>query len=161
MASRTARCLICTNYLAIRHAIANTAARPDLKCLNMSYMQEVLLSRDVAVQYPQYSLHYYYERYILGATLLLTTLYQISWLSSQRPLGALTLPLQGVPALFLPGNAGSHKQARSSASIALRMHSSDFPRKRHFDFFTISFNEASITHPIPRLSMAIHVFPPI
>lgn len=93
----------------------------------MSYMyqlpryQEVLLSRDVAVQYPQYSLHYYYE--------------------SQRPLGALTLPLQGVPALFLPGNAGSHKQARSSASIALRMHSSDFPRKRHFDFFTISFNE--------------------
>ena len=56
---------------------------------------------------------------------------------------SLSLPLHGIPALFLPGNAGSHKQARSSASIALRMHLSDFKTRKHFDFFTIDFNEAS------------------
>ena len=50
--------------------------------------------------------------------------------------------LSGVPVLFLPGNAGSHKQARSSASIALRMHGSEFPHKKRFNFFTVNFDEA-------------------
>ncbi|KOB69147.1 GPI inositol-deacylase [Operophtera brumata] len=46
----------------------------------------------------------------------------------------------GIPVLFLPGNAGSHMQARSLASVALRKALSkgnDF----HLDFFTISYNE--------------------
>lgn len=41
----------------------------------------------------------------------------------------------GVPVLYLPGNAGSHMQARSLASVALRKalsHGYEF----HFDFFT-------------------------
>ncbi|KPJ15660.1 GPI inositol-deacylase [Papilio machaon] len=46
----------------------------------------------------------------------------------------------GIPVLFLPGNSGSHMQARSLASVALRKAISkgyDY----HFDFFTISYNE--------------------
>ncbi|KAG6445358.1 hypothetical protein O3G_MSEX003858 [Manduca sexta] len=46
----------------------------------------------------------------------------------------------GVPVLFLPGNSGSHMQARSLASVALRM-SISRETDYHFDFFTISFNE--------------------
>lgn len=91
----------------------------------MTYMyqypqyQEIGLPAEVEAQYPQYGLFYYYE-------------------GQQRKS---VQQFRGVPVLFLPGNAGSHKQTRSSASIALRMHSSDFASLRHFDFFTISFNE--------------------
>ncbi|XP_046960059.1 GPI inositol-deacylase [Vanessa cardui] len=46
----------------------------------------------------------------------------------------------GVPVLFLPGNSGSHMQARSLASVALRKALS--PKyEYHFDYFTISYNE--------------------
>ncbi|XP_037872633.1 GPI inositol-deacylase [Bombyx mori] len=46
----------------------------------------------------------------------------------------------GVPVLFIPGNSGSHMQARSLASVALRKALSggyDY----HFDYFAISYNE--------------------
>ncbi|XP_075973637.1 GPI inositol-deacylase [Anticarsia gemmatalis] len=46
----------------------------------------------------------------------------------------------GVPVLFLPGNSGSHMQARSLASVALRKALSR-GYQYHFDFFTISYNE--------------------
>lgn len=82
---------------------------------------EIHLPAEIEGKYPQYSLHYYTE--------------------SSHPVESIILPLRGIPALFLPGNAGSYKQARSSASIALRMHLSDFPHKKYFDFFTINFNE--------------------
>lgn len=62
-------------------------------------------------------------------------------LYSPHPPKPLPLPLTGLPALFLPGNAGSYKQARSSASIALRMHASEFSDKKWFDFFAVNFNE--------------------
>ncbi|XP_041978231.1 GPI inositol-deacylase [Aricia agestis] len=46
----------------------------------------------------------------------------------------------GIPVLFIPGNSGSHMQARSIASVALRKAlSRDYGY--HFDFFTISYNE--------------------
>ncbi|XP_013199791.1 GPI inositol-deacylase [Amyelois transitella] len=46
----------------------------------------------------------------------------------------------GVPVLFLPGNSGSHMQARSLASVALRKAlARDYDY--HFDFFTIKYNE--------------------
>lgn len=41
----------------------------------------------------------------------------------------------GVPVLFLPGNSGSHMQARSLASVALRKALSS-ERDYHFDYFT-------------------------
>lgn len=41
----------------------------------------------------------------------------------------------GVPVLFLPGNSGSHMQARSLASVALRKALSK-GYQYHFDFFS-------------------------
>ncbi|XP_042302223.1 GPI inositol-deacylase isoform X2 [Sceloporus undulatus] len=48
--------------------------------------------------------------------------------------------LTGIPVLFLPGNAGSYKQARSLGSIALRK-AEDIDYKYHFDVFSVNFNE--------------------
>ncbi|XP_060063451.1 GPI inositol-deacylase-like [Ylistrum balloti] len=48
--------------------------------------------------------------------------------------------LQGVPVLFIPGNAGSHKQARSLASVALRRVEEKKPNF-HFNYFTVDLNE--------------------
>ncbi|KAL0893128.1 hypothetical protein ABMA27_014761 [Loxostege sticticalis] len=47
----------------------------------------------------------------------------------------------GVPVLFLPGNSGSHMQARSIASVALRKALQRDKYEFHFDYFTISYNE--------------------
>lgn len=41
----------------------------------------------------------------------------------------------GVPVLFIPGNSGSHMQARSLASVALRKALTK-GYQYHFDFFT-------------------------
>ncbi|XP_018431645.1 PREDICTED: GPI inositol-deacylase [Nanorana parkeri] len=50
------------------------------------------------------------------------------------------LPLNGIPVLFLPGNAGSYKQARSIGSIALRK-AENIDLRYHFDVFSVNFNE--------------------
>eukprot|EP00090_Calanus_glacialis_P013911 TRINITY_DN2253_c0_g1_i7.p1 TRINITY_DN2253_c0_g1~~TRINITY_DN2253_c0_g1_i7.p1 ORF type:complete len:1052 (-),score=349.76 TRINITY_DN2253_c0_g1_i7:167-3322(-) len=47
----------------------------------------------------------------------------------------------GIPVLFIPGNAGSHKQVRSLASVALRKAIEDSEYKIHFDYFTVDFGE--------------------
>ncbi|KYN04079.1 GPI inositol-deacylase, partial [Cyphomyrmex costatus] len=48
------------------------------------------------------------------------------------------MQFSGIPVLFIPGNAGSHEQVRSIASVSLRKsRSTSF----HFDFFTVSFNK--------------------
>ncbi|XP_058808339.1 GPI inositol-deacylase [Phymastichus coffea] len=46
----------------------------------------------------------------------------------------------GIPVLFIPGNAGSHEQVRSLASISLRK-SLKSRTMFHFDYFTISFGK--------------------
>ncbi|EFN88696.1 GPI inositol-deacylase, partial [Harpegnathos saltator] len=46
----------------------------------------------------------------------------------------------GIPVLFIPGNAGSHQQVRSIASVSLRK-SLKNRTPFHFDFFTVSFNK--------------------
>uniref|UniRef100_A0A1Q3G1I1 GPI inositol-deacylase n=1 Tax=Culex tarsalis TaxID=7177 RepID=A0A1Q3G1I1_CULTA len=46
----------------------------------------------------------------------------------------------GAPVLFIPGNGGSYKQARSLASVALRK-GIDNGWRNHLDFFTVDFNE--------------------
>ncbi|XP_075036065.1 GPI inositol-deacylase [Mixophyes fleayi] len=50
------------------------------------------------------------------------------------------LSLSGIPVLFLPGNAGSYKQARSIASIALRK-AENIGYRNHFNVFSVNFNE--------------------
>ena len=49
--------------------------------------------------------------------------------------------LTGIPVLFIPGNAGSVKQVRSLASVALRKAIDDFKYKIHFDYFSVDFEE--------------------
>ncbi|XP_059179650.1 GPI inositol-deacylase-like [Physella acuta] len=48
------------------------------------------------------------------------------------------LNLKGIPVLFIPGNAGSHKQVRSLGSVALRMSEKT---NVHFNYFVVDFDE--------------------
>ncbi|KAF5293758.1 hypothetical protein FQA39_LY03243 [Lamprigera yunnana] len=50
------------------------------------------------------------------------------------------MKFSGIPVLFIPGNAGSFKQVRSFASVALRM-SLNLRPGFHFDFFAVDLNE--------------------
>eukprot|EP00057_Strongylocentrotus_purpuratus_P027457 XP_011681931.1 PREDICTED: GPI inositol-deacylase-like [Strongylocentrotus purpuratus] len=45
----------------------------------------------------------------------------------------------GIPILFIPGNAGSHKQVRSLSSIALRKASDKY--NFHFNYFSVDLDE--------------------
>ncbi|PFX15813.1 GPI inositol-deacylase [Stylophora pistillata] len=49
------------------------------------------------------------------------------------------LHLGGIPVLFIPGNAGSYKQVRSLASVALRK---AVGLRSHFNYFTADFDES-------------------
>ncbi|XP_026073937.1 GPI inositol-deacylase-like [Carassius auratus] len=97
----------------------------EIRC-SMTYMFEypeyrrVQLPRRVARLYPSYGLYLYGE----GAY-------------AQESRG---LKLTGAPVLFLPGNAGSYKQARSLGSVALRK-AENLDRPIHMNVFTIDFNE--------------------
>uniref|UniRef100_A0A3Q3XMC9 GPI inositol-deacylase n=1 Tax=Mola mola TaxID=94237 RepID=A0A3Q3XMC9_MOLML len=93
---------------------------------SMTYMFEypeyrrVALPRRVALLYPAYGLYLYGEGLYAQETR--------------------ALKLAGAPVLFLPGNAGSFKQARSLGSVALRKAES-MEGGLHFNVFTVDFNE--------------------
>ncbi|KAI3356564.1 hypothetical protein L3Q82_017762, partial [Scortum barcoo] len=93
---------------------------------SMTYMFEypeyrrVALSRRVARLYPAYGLYLYGEGLYAQETR--------------------ALKLTGAPVLFLPGNAGSYKQARSLGSVALRK-AENMEGGLHFNVFTVDFNE--------------------
>ncbi|KAK6171405.1 hypothetical protein SNE40_019600 [Patella caerulea] len=50
------------------------------------------------------------------------------------------LRLDGIPVLFIPGNAGSYRQVRSLGSVSLRK-SENIANRFQFNFFSIDFNE--------------------
>ncbi|XP_058478260.1 GPI inositol-deacylase [Solea solea] len=93
---------------------------------SMTYMFEypeyrrVALPRRVARLYPAYGLYLYGEGIYAQETR--------------------ALKLTGAPVLFLPGNAGSYKQARSLGSVALRK-AENIEGSVHFNVFTVDFNE--------------------
>ncbi|XP_044759364.1 GPI inositol-deacylase [Coccinella septempunctata] len=91
------------------------------KC-DMTYMfelpQYVRISNNFDKKFPKYGLYYYDE----------------------GPPHGSTPKFWGIPVLFIPGNAGSHKQVRSLASVALRK-SVNKRLPYHFDYFTIDMNE--------------------
>ncbi|XP_030614793.1 GPI inositol-deacylase [Archocentrus centrarchus] len=93
---------------------------------SMTYMFEypeyrrVALPRRVARLYPAYGLYLYGEGVYAQETR--------------------ALKLTGAPVLFLPGNAGSYKQARSLGSVALRK-AENMEGGLHFNVFTVDFNE--------------------
>ncbi|CAG9584705.1 unnamed protein product [Danaus chrysippus] len=81
------------------------------------YPQFVRISLEENKKYPQYGLYAYSEgRFTEKARKM--------W-------------FDGIPVLFLPGNSGSHMQARSLASVALRKALSG-SYEYHFDYFTIA-----------------------
>ncbi|OXB57084.1 hypothetical protein ASZ78_002372 [Callipepla squamata] len=92
----------------------------------MTYMYEypeylkIKLPKKTARRYPAYELYLYGEG---------------NYAEENK-----NLMLSGIPVLFLPGNAGSYKQARSLGSIALRK-AEDLDFKYHFNFFSVNFNE--------------------
>lgn len=92
-----------------------------IKC-DMTYMfempQYIKIDNAYDKHFPKYGLYYYEEG---------------------RP--RKTSPsFWGVPVIFVPGNAGSYKQVRSLASVALRK-SVNGRKPYHFDYFTIDLNE--------------------
>uniref|UniRef100_T1JLC1 GPI inositol-deacylase n=1 Tax=Strigamia maritima TaxID=126957 RepID=T1JLC1_STRMM len=84
---------------------------------NMTYMYEtpeyipIPLHPDVHKQFPHYKLYLYGEG---------------------------TKSYDGIPVLFIPGNAGSYKQVRSLASVAYRM---SVKYSFHFNYFSVDLNE--------------------
>ncbi|XP_028847097.1 GPI inositol-deacylase isoform X2 [Denticeps clupeoides] len=93
---------------------------------SMTYMFEypeyrrIPLPRRVSRLYPAYGLYLYGEG---------------SYAQETR-----SLKLSGAPVLFLPGNAGSYKQARSLGSVALRK-AEGMDGGVHLNVFTVDFNE--------------------
>ncbi|CCC69375.1 hypothetical protein NCAS_0C03850 [Naumovozyma castellii] len=64
----------------------------------------------------------------------------------KEPLDENALQLDGVPVLFIPGNAGSFRQVRSIASACSNLYYRSFEniknkQTRNLDFFTADFNE--------------------
>ncbi|XP_039611917.1 GPI inositol-deacylase isoform X1 [Polypterus senegalus] len=98
----------------------------DNQC-SMTYMfeypeyQRIKLSKRILSRFPGYGLYLYGEGL---------------YAKENRK-----MKLSGVPVLFLPGNAGSYKQARSLGSVALRKAEKNIDDKIHLDFFTVDFKE--------------------
>ncbi|XP_061181970.1 GPI inositol-deacylase-like [Saccostrea echinata] len=95
------------------------------KC-HMTYMfeqpeyLEIPLSKAIKDKFPRYSL------YVYGEGVYARNLEKMNF--------------QGIPVLFIPGNSGSHKQARSLASVSLRR-AMDKRTYFFFNYFTVDFNE--------------------
>ena len=91
----------------------------------MTYMFEypeyirLELKKKISKKYPRYGLYLYGEG-----------LYAQEQRRSFSP--------NGIPVLFIPGNAGSYRQVRSLASVALRKAER---YRNHFNYFTIDFDE--------------------
>ncbi|KAK3737552.1 hypothetical protein QZH41_006055 [Actinostola sp. cb2023] len=91
----------------------------------MTYMYQwpvyvkVPLFKGVSKDFPRYSLYYYGE-------------------GSQPEVERDLQRVRGIPVLFIPGNAGSHKQARSLASVALRKAEDS---AYQFNYFTVDLDE--------------------
>ncbi|XP_076243690.1 GPI inositol-deacylase [Calliopsis andreniformis] len=93
---------------------------------DMTYMFEypqyvrISLDNEIEEQYPRYGLYAYGEGFV---TEKLRRMY-----------------FSGIPVLFIPGNAGSHEQVRSIASVSLRKSLKD-RTPFHFDYFTVSLGK--------------------
>ncbi|XP_015438322.1 PREDICTED: GPI inositol-deacylase [Dufourea novaeangliae] len=93
---------------------------------DMTYMFEypqyvrISLGNEIEEQYPRYGLYAYGEGFV---TEKLRRMY-----------------FSGIPVLFIPGNAGSHEQVRSLASVSLRK-SLKGRTQFHFDYFTVSLGK--------------------
>ena len=108
-------------FIAARKAFFN---HEENGC-EMTYMFEypeyirIKLKKQISKSYPRYGLYLYGEG---------------SYAQEQKRVFEPT----GIPVLFIPGNAGSYRQVRSLASVALRKAER---RGNHFNYFTVDFDE--------------------
>lgn len=108
-------------YLAMKTALT----KQERNDCDMTYMFEhpeyikVKLKEQTSKKFPRYGLYLYGEGY---------------YAQEQRR----SLQLHGIPVLFIPGNAGSYRQVRSLASVALRK---AHGRRIHFNYFTVDLDE--------------------
>ncbi|XP_026469702.1 GPI inositol-deacylase-like [Ctenocephalides felis] len=90
----------------------------------MTYMYEfpqfIKINVSNAQKYEKYNLYAYSEGRLTGK--------------------ARNMHFDGIPVLFIPGNAGSYKQVRSLASVSLRKYLNSKSRF-HFDYFCVDLNE--------------------
>lgn len=93
-------------------------------------------------QYPAYGLYAYSE--------------------GQLAQNARNMLYRGAPVIFIPGNAGSYKQVRSLASVALRK-GLDNGLRYHLDYFTVDLNEqfsglygGVLNYQVDFVSLCIH-----
>lgn len=95
---------------------------PNDKC-EMTYMfeypQYVRVSQSIDQKYSKYGLYAYGEGRITKK--------------------ARNMYFDGIPVLFIPGNAGSHHQVRSLSSVALRK-ALNSGSPYHFDYFSVDLN---------------------
>lgn len=124
--------LVLIIWLAVFAAFALIGFRDFLTNLeenrcDMTWMYEwpqyikVPLWKRTAKRFPRYALYLYGE--------------------GEYAVRSKSLHLSGIPVLFIPGNAGSYKQVRSLASVALRKAES-LRSKVHFNYFTADLDES-------------------
>ncbi|XP_058983673.1 GPI inositol-deacylase-like isoform X1 [Musca domestica] len=116
--------LILASFLCFLYGIKNLFLEVEENACRMTYMFGVPQFSKVNIkdnsEFPHYGLFYYYEGRILQ--------------------DVNRMKLKGAPVIFVPGNAGSYKQVRSLASVALRK-GMDNDRGIHMDYFTVNFEE--------------------
>ncbi|XP_076379241.1 GPI inositol-deacylase isoform X2 [Megalopta genalis] len=83
-------------------------------------MNRISLDNEIEERYPRYGLYAYGEGFV-------TEKHRRMYFS-------------GIPVLFIPGNAGSHEQVRSLASVSLRKSLKE-RTPFHFDYFTVSLGK--------------------
>ncbi|XP_063444450.1 GPI inositol-deacylase-like [Mytilus trossulus] len=120
-------CLVCVGIIV--YGIWDYLSNFEKNKCHMTYMFEmpeyiqIPLGKRLKEKYPRYRLFIYGEGQYARK------------LESNRK-----VPVNGVPILFIPGNAGSYRQARSLASVAHRR-ANDKRYSFHFNYYTIDFNE--------------------
>ncbi|XP_066603926.1 GPI inositol-deacylase [Prorops nasuta] len=104
------------------HLITNIEENTCKMTYMFEYPQYVRVSLDSEIEnsYPRFGLYAYGEGFITEKL--------------RR------MHFTGIPVLFIPGHAGSHKQVRSLASVSLRKSLKDHT-PFHFDYFSVSLGE--------------------
>ncbi|XP_062536617.1 GPI inositol-deacylase isoform X2 [Armigeres subalbatus] len=114
---------LCSLLLFAYGLLINITKIEENRC-KLTYMYEypqfVRISFAENDQFPAYGLYAYSE--------------------GQLAHNARNMMFRGAPVIFIPGNAGSYKQARSLASVALRK-GIDNGMRYHLDYFTVDLNE--------------------
>ncbi|EDW00098.1 GH12040 [Drosophila grimshawi] len=118
--------VIIASICSFLYGIFHIHVEVEPNACRMTYMfgqpQFARVRFDANKQFPNYGLYYYYE-------------------GVRQPVDPHKMRMTGAPVIFVPGNAGSYKQARSLASVALRKARDNPESGIHLDYYTIDYDE--------------------